>query len=308
MNLYITHSSCGLHDNGADHPEIGERTSRIQDQLISGQLFDWIPQMDSRAATDAELLLAHSESHLANLTAQLPTEGVVCIAEDVCLNPHSLTAARHSVGAVLDAVDAVQSGRAKKVFCNVRPPGHHAEYDHAMGFCLFNNVAVGAAYAFKKYGYQRIAILDFDVHHGNGTESYARREPRLLFVSSFEVDIYPFIEPKSDLPNMLKIPVPKGSDSGIFRAAWSEQVFPALNAFKPQLIILSAGFDGHALDPMANLRLHEKDYFWLTQQINALAEEHCEGKVISVLEGGYDLESLGLSAREHIKALFELDQ
>jgi acetoin utilization deacetylase AcuC-like enzyme len=306
MNLYITHYSCRLHDNGPGHPEIAERLSRIQDQLISSQLFEWIPQMESRAATDAELLLGHSSAHLEYLKSKLPTEGVVCIDDDTCLSPGSLIAARHAVGAVLDAVDAVESGKAQKVFCNVRPPGHHAEYDNAMGFCLFNNVAIGAAYAFDKYGYERIAILDFDVHHGNGTEDYARREPRLWFASSFEDKIYPNQSPQSDLSNMLKMPMPYGSDSEVFQSLWREQAFPALRKFKPQLILISAGFDGHALDPMANIRLHESDYFWITQEINAIAKEFAQNKVISVLEGGYDLEALGLSAREHIKVLFEL--
>ncbi len=306
MNLYITHSSCRLHDNGPGHPEIAQRISRIQDQLISNQLFEWIPQMESRAASDAELLLCHAASHLEHIKSKLPKEGITCIDDDTCLSPGSLIAARHAVGAVLDAVDAVESGKAQKVFCNVRPPGHHAEYDHAMGFCLFNNIAIGTAYAFERYGYERIAILDFDVHHGNGTESYARREPRLWFASSFEDDIYPFSEPKSDIPNMLKMPMTKGGDSEQFQALWREQAFPALKAFKPQLILISAGFDGHTLDPMAHIRLHEKDYFWITQEINAIAKEFAQGKVISVLEGGYDLEALSLSAREHIKALFEL--
>lgn len=306
MNMYITHSSCRLHNNGPDHPEIAQRISRIQDQLISNQLFDLIPQMASRAASDAELLLGHAASHLEYIKAKLPKEGITRINEDTCLSPGSLIAARHAVGAVLDAVDAVESGKAQKVFCNVRPPGHHAEYDHAMGFCLFNNIAIGAAYAFKEYGYERIAILDFDVHHGNGTESYARREPRVFFASSFEDDIYPFTEAKSDIPNMLKMPLPKYSDGERFRSLWSELAFPALKAFKPQLILISAGFDSHILDPLANLRLHERDYFWITQEINAIAKEFALGKVISVLEGGYNLEALGLSAREHIKALFEL--
>jgi len=306
MNMYITHSSCRLHNNGPDHPEMAQRISRIQDQLISSQLFDLIPQMQSRAASDAELLLCHAASHLEHIKAKLPKEGVVSIDDDTCLSPGSLIAARHAVGAVLDAVDTVESGKAQKVFCNVRPPGHHAEYDHAMGFCLFNNVAIGAAYAFQKYGYERIAIVDFDVHHGNGTESYARREPRVFFASSFEDDIYPFSEAKSDIPNMLKMPLPKNSDGERFRTLWSELAFPALRTFRPQLILISAGFDGHILDPLAHIRLHEKDYFWITQEIIAIAKEFASGKVISVLEGGYDLEALSLSAREHIKALFEL--
>lgn len=307
MNLYITHSACRLHDNGVYHPERAERLSRIQDQLISAGLFDWFMQAESRAASDEELCLVHHPGLLKSIQAALPEKGIIEFDEDVYLCPYSLAAARHAVGAVLDGIDALHEGRAKRVFCNVRPPGHHAEYNRAMGFCLFNNIAIGAAYALKQYGYERIAIVDFDVHHGNGTEDYVRREPRVWFGSSFEFPFYPYTHPESDLPNMVKIPLAKYSTSEVFQQAWSEQGFAALEAFQPQLLLISAGFDGHSMDPMANLRLHESDYAWITRQLLAIAERHAQGRVLSVLEGGYDLTSLSLSAREHIKALFELD-
>jgi acetoin utilization deacetylase AcuC-like enzyme len=317
MNLYITHSLCHLHDNGEDHPEIAQRLSRIQDQLISNQLFDWFSHAQSRAASDAELCLAHDPTLLEWIKHNLPSpnaevgaqanQRVVSLGDDVHLSSGSLLAARHAAGAVLDGIDAVTDGGYQRVFCNVRPPGHHAHYAKSSGFCLFNNVAVGAAYAFQYHGYERVAIIDFDVHHGDGTEDFARREPRVWFASSFEADIYPFTSPTSDLPNMLKRPLPKGCDSEGFRQAWSEQTFTALAAFNPQLILVSAGFDAHALDSMSYLRLHENDYFWITQKIVEVAKQCAHGKVVSVLEGGYDLGALSLSAREHIKALFELD-
>ncbi|MDG6773721.1 histone deacetylase family protein [Thiomicrorhabdus sp. ZW0627] len=307
MNLYITHSLCRLHDNGVYHPEMPERIGRIQDQLISTQLFDWFLHAQSRAATDEELALVHDPRLAPKLEEALPEEGVRQIGEDVYLSPDSMVAARHAAGAVLDGIDAVENGKAKRVFCNVRPPGHHAEYNEPKGFCLFNNVAIGAAYALQKYGYERVAIVDFDVHHGNGTESYVRREPRVWFGSSFEHPLYPYSDPVSDLPNMVKIPLAKFSDSDVFREHWLTHGFPALKAFKPQLILVSAGFDGHFLDPLANLRLHENDYRWITGEIVAIADEFAEGKVVSVLEGGYDLAALSMSAAEHIKELFGLN-
>ena len=306
MNLYISNSKCNLHDNGDGHPEIAERVTRIQDQLISSQLFDWFQHAESRAATNDEIALAHHPELVLALEQQEPQEGIKEVGVDTHMSPGSLLAARHAVGAVLDGVDAVNTGKAKRVFCNVRPPGHHAEYAEPQGFCFFNNVAVGAAYAFDKYAYERVAIIDFDVHHGNGTESYARREPRVWFASSFEDKIYPNTEPKSDIPNMVKLPLDKLSGSDEFRQAWSEIGLPQLAKFKPQLILVSAGFDGHVLDPMANLKLHENDYAWITAELVKIADHYADGKIVSVLEGGYDLGALSMSAREHIKTLFDL--
>jgi len=307
MNLYVSNSVCLLHDNGIDHPETAERVTRIQDQLISAQLFDWFLHQDSRPATNAEIALAHHPELVLKLEKSLPASGVIEIAEDTCLSPGSITAARHAVGAVLDGVDAVHSGEATRVFCNVRPPGHHAEYDEAQGFCFFNNVAIGAAYALDKYQYQRVAIVDFDVHHGNGSESFVRKEPRVWFGSSFEYPLYPFTEPLSDIDNMIKMPLEKYSDGKAFKQAWLEKGLPALDVFKPELIIISAGFDAHALDPLGNLQLHESDFAWITAEIGKIADKHAKGKIVSVLEGGYDLGALGVSVREHVKTLFGLD-
>ncbi|WEJ62280.1 histone deacetylase family protein [Thiomicrorhabdus lithotrophica] len=307
MNLYISNSLCLLHDNGLHHPETAERVSRIKDQLICAQMFDWFAHHESRAATNDEIALVHHPKLIDELEAKVPKSGVVEIAEDVNLCPDSIQAAKYAVGAVLDGIDAVDSGDFKRVFCNVRPPGHHAEYDEAQGFCFFNNVAIGAAYAIEKYGYKRVAIIDFDVHHGNGTESYARKQPKVWFGSSFEFPLYPFTEPKSDIDNMVKLPLEKYSNGEVFRQAWSDTGLPALEKFKPELILISAGFDGHALDPMGNLQLHEFDFAWITAEIGKIADQHSGGKIVSVLEGGYDLGALSVSAREHIRTLFELD-
>jgi len=307
MNLYITSEKCILHDNGDFHPEMGERLKRIQDYLISSQLYDWFLHADARAATNEEIKLFHHPELITFLEKNTPEHGIVEVAEDIHLCKDSVTAARYAVGAVLDGVDAVQSGNAKRVFCNVRPPGHHAEYNEAKGFCLFNNVAVGAAYAIHKYGLKRIAIIDFDVHHGNGSEDYVRREPRVFLASSFEYPLYPFSEPESDISNMVKMPLKKYAKSEDFKQAWLEKGLPGVDAFAPELIIISAGFDAHALDPLGNLQLHEKDFVWITQEIIKLANKHSQGKIISVLEGGYDLGALRVSATQHIKSLFELD-
>lgn len=307
MNLYISNSICSLHDNGLGHPENSERVNRIQDQLISSQLFDWFLHTESRAASNEELALAHHPKLVLELEQQEPEQGVIEIGLDVYMSPGTVLAARHAAGAVLDGVDAVHSGEAKRVFCNIRPPGHHAQYAEPEGFCFFNNVALGAAYALEKYAYQRVAIVDFDVHHGNGTESYVRKEPRVWFGSSFESQIYPFTDSESDLSNMVKMPLEKYSGGEQFQQAWSEIGLPALAEFKPQLILISAGFDGHALDPLANLRLHENDFAWITAEVIKIADEHADGKIVSVLEGGYDLGALSVSAREHIRVLFGLD-
>ncbi len=306
MNLYITSEKCNLHDNGNYHPETGERVKRIQDHLISSQLYDWFYHAESRAATDEEIALFHDPQLIRWLEKHTPESGSVEVVEDVHLCKDSVLAARHAVGAVLDGVDALQQGKAKRVFCNVRPPGHHAEYAESKGFCLLNNVAIGAAYALARYEINRVAIVDFDVHHGNGTECFVRREPRAWLGSSFEHPLYPFCEAESDIANMVKMPLAKYSGPDDFRQVWSEVGLPALEAFEPDLILVSAGFDAHALDAMSHLQLHEADYVWITEQLNHLANRLCDGKIVSVLEGGYDLGALRVSATEHIKTLFEL--
>jgi len=308
VNLYITSEKCNLHDNGHYHPESAERVKRIQDHLISNQLFDWFYHADARAATNEEISLFHKPSLIDWLESHLPEYGTVEVAEDVHLCKDSVMAARYAVGAVLDGVDAVQQGNAKRVFCNVRPPGHHAEVNESKGFCLFNNVAVGAAYALSSGQFSRVAIVDFDVHHANGTESFVCREPRALLASSFEADLYPYSEPTEKLVNMVEMPLPKFSGSAEFQQVWLEKGLPALDTFKPDLILISAGFDAHALDPLGNLQLHETDFVWITKAVIRLAKKHSDGKIISVLEGGYDLGALRVSATEHIKALFELDE
>lgn len=308
MFLYVTHPVCLSHDNGSGHPEMGERLSRVQDALVSAQLMQWCHSEEARLASPDDISQVHSAQLLPRLQALSPQEGITSLGDDVSLNPYTVVAARYAAGAVLTAIDEIEHNHYKRAFCNVRPPGHHAEYDAPQGFCLFNNIAIGAAYARAHTSMQRIAIVDFDVHHGNGTEDFALRQPWVWFGSSYEDNIYPFASSdESDPSHICKMPLPSFSGSDAFRQAWQNKGLPALRAYQPDLILISAGFDGHALDPMANLRLHEADYAWISSQLVAIAKEFSQGRIISVLEGGYDLGALSLSVRDHVRTLFELD-
>ena len=218
------------------------------------------------------------------------------------MNPHSLTAARHAAGAVVLATDLVLSGECRTAFCAVRPPGHHAERNRAMGFCLFNNVAVGAAHALAQ-GVARVAIVDFDVHHGNGTEDIFSDDPRVLMVSTFQHPLYPYSGLDNPAPNMVNIPLSAGTGSAGFRDAVTDHWLPALERHRPEVIFVSAGFDAHREDPLAGLKLVEDDYAWVTRQLVAIAARHAKGRIVSTLEGGYGLSALGRSATEHIREL-----
>jgi acetoin utilization deacetylase AcuC-like enzyme len=218
------------------------------------------------------------------------------------MNPHSLTAARHAAGAVVLATDLVISGECRTAFCAVRPPGHHAERNRAMGFCLFNNVAVGAAHALSQ-GVARVAIVDFDVHHGNGTEDIFSDDPRVLMVSTFQHPLYPYSGLDNPAPNMVNVPLSAGTGSTGFRDAVTEHWLPALERHRPEVIFVSAGFDAHREDPLAGLKLVEDDYAWVTRQLVAIAARHAKGRIVSTLEGGYGLSALGRSATEHIREL-----
>lgn len=304
--IYFSHPVCQLHDNGGYHPESAERITRIEDALISNRLLEFALMEQPRKAEVKDVLRVHTPEVWQQLV-DLQKEGeIVRLDEDTAVSPHSLDAALYASGAVLDAIDALMDKRATTAFCNIRPPGHHAEVDRAMGFCLVNHVAIGAAYALEIYGLQRVAILDFDVHHGNGTESYAEREDRVLFCSSFEVGIYPFSKPTSDKDNIIKMPLHRGDGDRTFLDSWEREAWPKIRAFKPELIIVSAGFDAHRWDHIANLDFSESGYGQWTHRLRELADELCEGKIVSVLEGGYDLNSLSSSVVAHYKALADL--
>lgn len=300
---FITHPDCLQHDAGQGHPECPDRLRVINDQLIASGLEWLLCHYEAPEASREQLLRVHDAGYIQRIFDAAPKEGYVKLDPDTIMNPRSLSAALHAAGAVVLGVDLVMRGETDKVFCNVRPPGHHAERNRAMGFCIFNNVAVGAAHALAGYGLERVAIVDFDVHHGNGTENIFRDEPRLLYCSSFQHPFYPYMDFVTQRRNMIRVPLQAGTGSADFRAALDKQWWPALESFKPQLILCSAGFDAHAEDPLANLRLNEEDYAWVTQRIITAADKYAEGRVISTLEGGYALHALGRSVAAHIKAL-----
>ena len=303
MFVYISHPDCKKHDNGQDHPESYSRLSKIEDQLITQRLFDFMLLETAQAATNEDILRVHTPRLWQSLQALSPDSGYAKLDDDTTLSPDSLTAAKLSAGAVIQGVDELMNQRASGVFCNVRPPGHHAEIDKAMGFCLLNNAAIGAAYAFEKYGIERIAILDFDVHHGNGTETYAEQEQRLCFISSYEEDIYPFPQAGSAYENILKLPLKRGTRGDEFLQTWEEKAWPMLRAQRPELIIVSAGFDAHRHDLMAGLDLMDTDFALWAQSLQTLAAEIGHPKILSVLEGGYELQALAKSVSAYIKVM-----
>lgn len=300
---FITHPDCLLHDSGSHHPECPERLSAIQDHLIEMQLWDLFRHYDAPLAEDGAIVAAHGQAHLQRIRDAVPESGLFYLDEDTAIGPKSLQAALRAAGAVLLGVDLVMAGEVKNAFCSVRPPGHHAEHDRPMGFCLFNNIAIGALHALKKYGLERVALVDFDVHHGNGTENIFQHEDRVLFLSSFQYPFYPFTDINFPAENIIHAPLAAGSGGVEFREALQRRWLPYIDHFKPQLIMISAGFDGHKEDVMAHMRLEESDYHWLTQELVTLADRHAEGRIVSVLEGGYHLSALARSVAAHLRAL-----
>lgn len=307
LPAYITHADCARHEMGADHPECPERLGAINDMLLVKGLLDYMSPYDAPLATLEQLARAHASRYVSELLDASPAEGYHRVDPDTEMNPFTTTAALRAAGAAVLATDLVLSGEAPTAFCCVRPPGHHAERGAAMGFCFFNNVAVGIRHAMAAHGLARVALIDFDVHHGNGSEDIFRGDERVLMCSIFEQGIYPFTGDNATGANMVNIGLPSRSGSEKFRDAVSQHWLPALDAFAPQLIYISAGFDGHREDDMGNLGLLEADYAWVTQQLMAVAQRHCQGRVISCLEGGYMLSPLARSAAAHIKVLIGAD-
>jgi acetoin utilization deacetylase AcuC-like enzyme len=302
---YIAHPSCRLHNMGPFHPECPERLDAVHDQMIASGLDAHVTHYEAPAATLTQLARVHDPDYIATIEAASPESGICYLDPDTAMNPHSLSAAQHAAGAVVLGAELVLRGEVRTAFCAVRPPGHHAERSRAMGFCLFNSVAVGVAHALAQ-GIKRAAVIDFDVHHGNGTEQIFAAEPRVVMVGTFEYPLYPYsgVEPAG--PNMHNVPLAAGSGGDAFRAAMTETCLPALEAQRPEILFISAGFDAHRDDPLANLRLTEADYAWVTGELVALADRHAQGRIVSSLEGGYALAALGRSAVAHIRALAQL--
>jgi acetoin utilization deacetylase AcuC-like enzyme len=292
---------------GPHHPECPERLGAINDMLLTKGLLDYMAPYDAEPATVDQLERAHAALYVQELIAASPTEGYHHVDPDTSMNPHTLQAALRAAGAVVQATDLVLGGKAPSAFCNIRPPGHHAERDSAQGFCFFNNVAVGIRHALDVHGLQRVALIDFDVHHANGSEDILMGDERVLMCSIYEKGLFPDSGESHDGPNMVNVGLPARMGSDAFREAVLEQWLPALDAFAPQLIYISAGFDAHREDDMGNLALVEADYAWVTQQIMRLADRHCRGRVISCLEGGYALSALARSTAAHVRSLIGAD-
>ena len=303
---YITHPDCLLHDMGDGHPECPARLRAIDDQLIASGLINYLRHVEAPLATREQLERVHKPAYLSALEESAPRTGLVHLDPDTAMNPHTLAAALRAAGAAVLATDMVMGGEAHGAFCSVRPPGHHAERSRAMGFCLINNVAVAAAHALAAHGLKRVAIVDFDVHHGNGTEDIFRDDPRVMMVSTFQHPFYPYSGTEGRSERMVNVPLAAASGGREFRAAVEQHWLPALDAYQPEMLFVSAGFDAHRDDDMAMLNLVEADYAWVTGKIKAVADRHAKGRMVSSLEGGYELHALGRSAAAHIKVLGDL--
>jgi acetoin utilization deacetylase AcuC-like enzyme len=305
LQLY-THAVCLQHDPGPGHAESPARLRAVLKALDQDR-FAAIDRVEAPRATREQLLRVHTADHIDRILSITPTDETIRLDEDTFMSPASAEAGLRAAGALVAAVDAVMNGSANRAFCAVRPPGHHAMSDTAMGFCLFNNVAVAAAHAMAAHGLKRVAIADFDVHHGNGTQEIFQREPRVLFVSSHQSPLYPGTGSTEEkgVGNVINAPLSPGDGSYEFRELWDGVLLPQLHAFKPQLLLISAGFDAHRNDPLADIRLQTEDYAWITERLVDVARTHAEGRVVSTLEGGYDLAALAASASAHVAALLE---
>ena len=301
--LVFTHTACLGHDPGPDHPESPERLRAVLDALR--QAFP--EQLDWRQAPPAklgELARVHTRELIDDML-QAQTAPLRRIDLDTFTSPGSASAALHAAGAGVAAVDAVMRGPGRRAFCAVRPPGHHATADTAMGFCLFNNIAVAAAYARDVHGLERVAIVDFDVHHGNGTQAIFETDPRVAYYSSHESGLFPYSGNMRErgVGNVCNILLPPGSGGFRFRNTWADELLPLVDAFRPQLLFVSAGFDAHLHDPQADLMVETEDFGWLTAELAALADRHADGRLVSMLEGGYDLQALAECSVAHVGAL-----
>ncbi|MEJ8567300.1 histone deacetylase family protein [Elongatibacter sediminis] len=300
--LIIHHDACLAHDPGPQHPESPARLKAVLGALEELPHTERLP---APLATTEAIERAHPGDYWRAIVAAGPADDRVALDPDTLLSPGSIDAALRGAGAACFAVEQVLGGRAQNAFCAVRPPGHHAEADRAMGFCLLNNAAIAARHAQAACGLERIAILDFDVHHGNGTQAIFESSPDVLYVSSHQVPLYPGTGSADEVGqgNILNLPLSPGSGSREFRRAWTQSGLPALHAFRPEFIIFSAGFDAHALDPLGQIELVEDDFTWITTAVREYAEQQCAGGLISILEGGYHLDALAASAAAHVAAL-----
>ena len=305
---YITHPDCLRHEMGPGHPECPARLSSINEHMRASGIWDELRCLEAPLADPDDLKRVHRAAYVDLIFDNAPTEGYAQLDPDTAMNPHSLSAARRAAGAGISAVDEVMAGRSMNAFCAVRPCGHHATQVRSMGFCIFNNVGVAAAYALQKKGLERVAIIDFDVHHGNGTEdmfSSPQWQQRVLMASFFQHPFYPYSGTNNPAPNMINVPLGAGSDGAAAKKAVETEWLPALEKFKPEMIFISAGFDAHREDLLGGMALVEADYAWITRELMGLAARHSQKRMVSMLEGGYNLAALGRSAVAHVRTLAE---
>jgi acetoin utilization deacetylase AcuC-like enzyme len=303
---YITHADCLKHEMGAGHPECPDRLVAVNDHMRTSGLLDQLRVLDAPLASPDDLKRVHRPAYVDLIFENAPTEGYVQLDPDTAMNPYTLAAARRAAGAGVMAVEEIMAGRSANAFCAVRPCGHHATTGRPMGFCLFNNIAVAAAFAVEKMGLERVAIVDFDVHHGNGTEdmfSAPQWQDRVLMVSFFQHPFYPGSGTQDPAPNMVNVPLAAGSDGRAAKKALEDEWLPALEKFKPQMVFISAGFDAHREDLLGGLALVEADYEWMTHELMSVASQYSDDRIVSMLEGGYNFAALGRSAVAHVRAL-----
>jgi len=303
---YITHPVCAKHLINDWHPEAPTRLAAIDDRLHAAHLYDYLYHFHHPPlATKEQLIRVHDPAYVDRVFDNAPIEAGKRweIDGDTSMNEYSLAAALHAAGACVRAVDKIMAGKVQNAFCAIRPPGHHATRNQGMGFCIFNNVAIAAAHAMAEYGLKRVAIVDFDVHHGNGTEDIFMDDPRAMLCSTFQHPFYPYCGADTVSDHIINVPLPAGTKGADYREAFENRILPALEGFKPEMIFFSAGFDSHREDDMGQFGLVEADFVWITETVMAVAARHADNRIVSVLEGGYDLNSLGRSVAAHIKVL-----
>jgi acetoin utilization deacetylase AcuC-like enzyme len=303
--LFVTHHDCIDHDTGPGHPECADRL-RVVQRVFEAEEFMFLHREEAPMADIDLIKSVHDPAYVDKVMAAIPASGIEALDGDTYVSPGSGKAALRAAGGACVAVDAVMDGHERNAFVATRPPGHHAEYDRAMGFCLFNNAAVAAHHARERYGIKRVAVMDFDVHHGNGTQDLFYNNPDLFYCSTHQWPLYPGTGAETErgcANNILNVGLPAGAGTAELQDAFVSTVLPGIRAFDPELLIISAGFDGHKNDPLAGLCFETEDFVWMTKQLMALADDVCEGRIVSVLEGGYDLPSLASSVVQHVRTL-----